>query len=149
MSVLTPINNLNIFEQTYTKAIYGDMGYTNSVILAPATFDVNDWTGYRTGCILAKYTSGTNIGKYVNYDINGTNGQDVPVSPFIFDDNIPFLPDIGQNIFVSVAMGGRSWIVRDAILYATAADRSDVAGAMAQLGARSDTLNGELVWIFK
>jgi hypothetical protein len=74
------------FRTDYPVVIYGDRSnclFTNGR-LAPATAGVV----YAPGVILAQYTGGTYVGKYVNFDsVTGTNGQDTNPIGILTDDN--------------------------------------------------------------
>lgn len=127
------------FEVDYPQVIYGDRSkcqFTNGR-LADATGDVV----YAPGCILAVYTSGPNIGLYVNYDsVAGTNGQDVPVG-VLTDDNFS-LTDVESvnNLQDEILVAGN---VIFSTLFAT--QEADIAAYITARNGLTYTSDGNVI----
>ena len=80
---LTPQNNQNAFVQSYSAIFAGDAPKDCvQGLLATSTGSFV----YTSGAIVAQYTAGGSVGKYVNYNSAGSNGQAVPVG-VIWDDD--------------------------------------------------------------
>ena len=73
--------------QSYIQVFYTDESTADidQVILAPAT----NTYGYQPGCILAQYTGGGNIGKFVNYVPSASNGQGTPIAVLVDNYLLP------------------------------------------------------------
>lgn len=96
--------------------------------LAPSTGGVV----YQSGTMVAQYTSGANVGKFVNYDsVAGSNGQNVFVG--VISDDLIFngTTVVGQvQIIVMLTKGA---FIESALQYTQIAD---VAAAIAQRNAK-------------
>jgi len=83
MPLVTPAQCNFYSAQNYSEIIFAyspNMRISLST-LAPAT----NSGGYLSGCIVAQYTAGSLIGKFVNYNPSGIDGQNVAVG-IIADD---------------------------------------------------------------
>lgn len=109
------------------------VAFLTQVTLAPAT----NKAGYYPGCLLALYTDGQYKGNFVNYDPNGTNGQNTAV--FVLVDEY-LTPDmimggtIGKST-VQVCGGGA--VFNANLVYFTAQGAGDnLATAISQIGGK-------------
>ena len=87
---------------------------------------------YQTGLLLAQYTSGPNVGKFVNYDsVAGTNGQNVFVGVLMDDLLIETTAAVPlAQIAVMLTKGA---FVKEQLKYTQIAD---IAAAIAQRNAK-------------
>lgn len=87
---------------------------------------------YKTGLLLAQYTSGPNIGKFVNYDsVAGTNGQEV-YAAVLMDDLLPE-STAAQPLAQIAVMLTKGAFVRQQLLYTQIAD---ITAAVTQRNAK-------------
>ncbi len=101
--------------------------YTQS-LLAPSTGGIV----YQTGLLLAQYTAGANVGKFVNYDsVAGTDGQNVFVG-VLMDDLIQTGTTVSGQVQIAVMLT-KGAFVKEQLLYTQIAD---VAAAIAQRNAK-------------
>lgn len=88
---------------------------------------------YKTGLLLAQFTSGPNVGKFVNYDsVAGTNGQNVFVG-VLMDDLCPETTSAVPLAQIAVWLT-KGAFVKEQLLYTQIAD---VAAAITQRNAKS------------
>lgn len=122
-------------QQTYSNLWATDpsLAYYIEVELAPST----NADGYKPGCILAQYSAGEHIGKFVNYDPNGKDGQNVALA--ILTDQY-LTPDIeklgtqGQSLVQAVIAGATFYQDQ---MYFNKQDGSDsIVLAIAQIGGK-------------
>lgn len=96
--------------------------------LAPSTGGIV----YQTGLLLAQYTSGANVGKFVNYDsVAGTNGQATFVG-VLMDDLIQIGTTVTGQVQIAVMLT-KGAFVESQLLYTQIAD---VAAAITQRNAK-------------
>ncbi len=101
--------------------------YTMS-LLAPSTGGIV----YQTGLLLAQYTSGSNAGKFVNYDsVSGANGQNVFVG-VLMDDLIQTGTTVVGQVQIAVMLT-KGAFVQEQLQYTQIAD---IAAAIAQRNAK-------------
>ena len=129
-----PHNTTNL-QQTYNSLWATDpsLAYFIDVELAPST----NTDGYKPGCILAQYTAGQYEGQCVNYDPNGSNGQNVA---FIILTDQYLTPDAqklgtqGQAL-VQAVLGGATFYQKQ--IYFDKQDGTDsIASAISQIGGK-------------
>lgn len=134
VGTITPSNNLNQWSRNYNPALFlGNISIAQflNVQLAPAT----DGLVYNAGTILARYTSGPNVGKYVNYVTGGTNGQDVMVG-VLSDNRVPTnYTTPAANDRLQMVYGGANIFLQ--YLYTPLGTSADVLVALATMGART------------
>jgi hypothetical protein len=149
--ILSPVNNVNTFSYKPTKLFRGTPGNKSGDVLAAPTNTAAFPLGYQAGQILARYTSGANLGLLVNWDALGTDGQAVPVS-ILVDEGLQLTGAVAPTGLVSIAMLGASqggWLFNNTALYGSIAGAgrdADVAAAMALFGAKAQIYNNELFW---
>lgn len=87
---------------------------------------------YQTGLLLAQYTAGPNVGKFVNYDsVAGTNGQNVFVG-VLMDDLLPQSTAAAALAQIAVMLT-KGAFVQEQLFYTQIAD---IAAAIAQRDAK-------------
>lgn len=97
-------------------------------LLAPSTGGIV----YQTGLLLAQYTSGGNVGKFVNYDsVSGTNGQATFVG-VLMDDLLTTGTTVTGQAQISVMLTKGAY-VQEQLFYTQIAD---IAAAIAQRDAK-------------
>src|SRR5271165_3282102 len=97
--------------------------------LAPSTGGIV----YQTGLLLAQYTSGVNVGKFVNYDsVAGTDGQNVFVG-VLMDDLIQTGTTVTGQVQIAVMLT-KGAFVEQQLFYTQIAD---LAAAIAHRNAKN------------
>lgn len=162
--MITPQNGNKILTGTFSPIVQGELANAYPVQLAPTPAG-NIW-GYFPGCALALIKSGTYAGMYTNFDVSGGTqpGQDeckcILVDPAFMKGTD--LVDGSSNKYVQGTIltsplsgtvlaafpGSHAWKLYVDMIYATAADRSDVTQVLEFLNANVVTQNGRQIALF-
>lgn len=133
VGVITPSNNLNQWSRNYYPAMF--LGNTSIVqfLNEPLAAATNSYT-YVTGSIISVYTSGPNIGQYVNYLTGATNGQQTAVAILVDTRIISGLTTPASTDRYTLAYGSCNLFLQ--YLSTSVGTSADVLVALATMGAR-------------
>lgn len=133
--MITAPQNKTQSQQTYSKLWATDpsLAYFVDIELAPS----NNTDGYKPGCILAQYTSGEYAGQFVNYDPEGTDGQNVAL--VILTDQY-LTPDVEKSgtqgqALVQAVWGGAT-LYQDQVYFNKQDGSDNIAAAISQIGGK-------------
>lgn len=141
MSIITPSAG-NVFTQTYNQIFFGDPPITANLLVATSTGSTN----YVNGLVMAQYTAGGSVGQAVNWDVNGTNGQQVPIG--VLCDDYATLGATTVTGLAKIAIGGRgngTYLINSALSVTTGSGNT-IPAAMALLNSNTYTIEGVQLW---